>query len=40
MDMRFVDLHCDTIGEHIARSDGAVTLRRNEIGRASCRDRV
>ena len=30
MDMRFVDLHCDTIGEHIARSDGAVTLRRND----------
>ena len=29
MEMRFVDLHCDTMGECIARSGGAVALRRN-----------
>lgn len=29
MEMRFVDLHCDTIGQCVARSGGAITLRRN-----------
>ena len=30
MNMRFVDLHCDTMGECIARSGGAVALRKND----------
>lgn len=30
MEMRFVDLHCDTMGERIARSGGSVCLRKND----------
>ena len=29
MEMRFIDIHCDTMGECIARSEGKVTLQNN-----------
>ena len=29
MEMRFIDTHCDTMGECIARSEGKVTLQNN-----------
>lgn len=30
MDMKIIDMHCDTIGELIARSEGKICLARNE----------